>query len=531
MEFILSVEEMRRADAIAIDDLSIPGLILMENAGLKTAQCIAQKYHPIAGQTVGIFCGKGNNGGDGFVIGRHLSRMGANVTFWLTGKKEDLRGDAQVNMAIVNKMELPIIELETWDSTNKLLEFDILIDSLLGTGLKGEVRGIYAGIIKSLNNFSGIVVAVDTPSGLDCDTGQSLGLCVNADLTVTMGNIKTGMLFYPGREYLGELYIADLNVPNSVFEKIDPQKYTLQLEYFSRLLPDRPPDAYKNTFGKILVLAGSTGLTGAASLCSLSALRSGAGMVILGCPKSLNPVFEEKLIEVMTDPLPETDIGSLDSSAFDSVQKSLDWSDVIALGPGLSTNPETKKFVYRVLKEQDRPMVIDADGLNNLVDNLDLIKQYKNDLVLTPHVGEMARLTGKKIKEIQKNSVEIVRECATKWNVILLLKGVPTLIGDPLGNIHFNLSGNAGMATAGSGDVLTGLIAGFLGQGLNGKDAAILGAFIHGLAGDRAKKLSGQRGMIAGDILDQIPETLAELEKKDYESLLNYYDDFGKRIF
>ena len=233
----------------------------------------------------------------------------------------------------------------------------------------------------------------------------------------------------------------------------------------------------------------------------------------------------------MTDPLPQTDLGSFSAAAFDEMQNSLEWCHVVALGPGLSTHQETKAFVLRVLNEQNHPMVIDADGLNNIAENTELLKQYKNSLVLTPHVGELARLTGLKIKQIQDNIVEIVRTYANEWGVVLLIKGAPTLIGDPEGNIYFNPSGNAGMATAGSGDVLTGLIAGFLGQGLCGKDAAILGAFIHGLAGDRAEMVMGQRGFIANDILNQIPEALRDLEKFDFGSITEFYNEPGKRLF
>ena len=531
MEYILSVEEMRKADSIAINELKIPGLILMENAGLKTAQCVAEKYKSISGKTIGIFCGKGNNGGDGFVIGRHLFQMGATVTFWLTRKKKDLQGDAKTNMEIADQMNLPIFEISYWDPEIKLNEFDLLIDALLGTGLKGDVRGIYADVIKTLNLFQGPVIAVDAPSGLDCDTGKPLGCCVEADLTVTMGNIKSGMLFYPGRSFLGDLFITDLSVPSFVFDQINPQKFTLELEDYKKLLPDRPEDAYKNTFGKVLVIAGSTGLTGAASLCSLAVLRSGAGMVVLGCPKSLNSIFENKLTEVMNDPLPETDQGSLSVSAFNALKKSLDWSNVIALGPGLSTHPETKKLCQRILQEINLPMVIDADGLNNLADSMDLLVNYKRDLILTPHIGELARLTKMTIYEIQNEPIEVVRRFAKDWGVVLLLKGAPTIIGDPDGNIYFNLSGNAGMATAGSGDVLTGLISGFLAQGVSAINAAILGAFVHGFAGDSASKLLGQRGALANDILKAVPLALEDLGTVGFEFTPEYYRSFGSRLF
>ena len=531
MEYILSIEEMRRADSLAIEKLQIPSLILMENAGLKTAQCIAEKYAFNANKMVGIFCGKGNNGGDGFVIGRHLYRMGAKIFFWLAGKKTDLRGDAKINMKIAEKMGLTIYELEEWNPETDLAKYDLIIDSLLGTGLKGEPGGIYSKIIDAINNFNGTVVAVDTPSGLDCDSGKTLGVCVRANLTVTMGNIKTGMLFYPGRSLTGELFIADLNFTDMVLNQINPEKYIYCLNDYKNLLPIRPESAHKSSFGKILVLAGSTGLTGAARLSCQAALRSGAGMVILGCSESLNSVFELGLTEVMTLPLPDNSSGCLNETAFDALHESFEWSNVIALGPGLSTNSDTKKFVHRMLKEQSHRMVIDADGLNNLVDNTELLTNYGNDLVLTPHMGELSGLTGLTIPDIKDQSINIVQKFAKEWGVVLLLKGSPTLIGDPQGNVHINMSGNAGMATAGSGDVLTGLIAGLLGQGLSAKNATILAAFVHGLTGDRLEQQSGQRGMIAGDLVEQIPYTLDELAKVQSGASLNYYKNFAKRLF
>jgi len=531
MEIVLTVEEMREADRIAIEELGVPGLILMENAGLKSAQCIADVFGPVDGQHIGIFCGKGNNGGDGFVIGRHLSQMGAEVHFWLTGKKETLRGDAATNLHIAEKMGLPIEELDDWDPETDLDSFDLLIDALLGTGLKGEVHGIYARIIESLNRFPGPVVAVDTPSGLDGDTGQPLGTCVRADLTVTMGNVKTGMLFYPARNFIGELYIADLSVPEHVFDAIQPRKFLLSLEDYRELLPPRPADGYKNTFGKVLIFAGSTGLTGAATMASLSALRSGAGMVILGCPRSLNAILEEKLTEVMTEPLPETEAGSLAARAYDAAERVLTWADVLALGPGLSTHPETREFVHRVLTLQSRPMVIDADGLNNLQGQTDLLAQYGGPLVLTPHPGEFARLSGLKKQEIEADRIGAARRFAREWNVTLLLKGAPTLIATPEGDVFFNPTGNAGMATAGSGDVLTGLIAGFLAQGLSALHAALLGAFVHGLAGDLAAFELGQRGMIAGDLIDYLPDVLQDLESAETNPIEEYGTPYAIRLY
>lgn len=530
MENILSVEEMRMADQTAIEELGIPGIMLMENAGLKSAQCIAQELDSITGKSIGIFCGKGNNGGDGFVIGRHLNQMGANVHFWLVGKQSEVGGDARTNLDIAMQLSLPISELSSWNSNAYLQSYDILIDALLGTGLKGEVKGIYAKIIESINSFPGWVVAVDTPSGLECDTGRLLGTCVEADFTITMGNVKTGMLLYPGKTFVGDLFIADLNVPDDVFIQFDTQNCLLQIDDYRTMLPDRPEDAYKNTFGKVLVLAGSTGLTGAAMLSSMSALRSGAGMVTLGCPESLNPVFEANLMEVMTVPLPETKHVSIASKAVDELQQALQWSDVIALGPGLSTDADTIEFVHRILREQTHPMVIDADGLNSIAKDINLLNNHKSELILTPHVGELSRLCGLTSEEILKSPIAIVRKFAQKWGVVLLLKGAPTIISDETGRVFFNPSGNSGMATAGFGDVLTGLIAGLLGQGLTAIDATVLGAYMHGLAGDRTAFEMGDRGMVAGDVLENVGQVFVDLEE-DKELLEEYSPPQAIRIY
>ena len=281
---------------------------------------------------------------------------------------------------------------------------------------------------------------------------------------------------------------------------------------------------------KVLVLAGSTGLTGAAMLSSMAALRSGAGMVTLGCPKSLNVIFEAVLKEVMTIPLPETPHGSLAAKAIDDLKQAFQWSHVIALGPGLSTDPDTVDFVHRVLKEKSHPIVIDADGLNAIAEDTRLLKSYEGEVVITPHVGELSRLCGIASEEILKSPLEITREFAKKWDVVILLKGAPTIIGDAKGRVFFNPSGNSGMATAGSGDVLTGIIAGLMGQKLSAVDAAVLGAYIHGLAGDRAAGKLGQRGIIAGDIMKNVAHVFADIDE-DSDLVSEYSSPAMVRIY
>ncbi|NOY77663.1 MAG: NAD(P)H-hydrate dehydratase, partial [Calditrichaeota bacterium] len=505
MEPVVSVQEMRTVDQLSTTELNIPAILLMENAGLKTAQAIRRELGDLTHKQVCIICGKGNNGGDGFVVGRHLSRMGARVEFFSTAPLSDFKGEAAVNRQIAERLRLPVHDIRTMDDLKPAVAPDLIVDALLGTGIRGEVTGLYRALIEWMNAQSVPIVAVDTPSGVNCETGDVAGTAVRATFTVTMGAIKTGQLFYPARSHQNKLRVADLNAPPFLLEKVNTQKFLVTPEDIVSLLPERPPDGYKNTFGKVLLIAGSTGLTGAATMASLSALRSGAGMAVLAIPERFNPVLEEKVTEVMTAPLPETEDGSIHSRAIEQIDRWLQWSHVLALGPGLSTHPETQTFVRALLGKANQPIVIDADGINNLAGQVDLIRNYPADLVFTPHVGELSRLIGVPQKDILTNRIALLKEWASKLNCTLLLKGAPTLIADPSGTLYFNPTGNAGMATAGSGDVLTGLIAGFLAQGLTGTHAAIAGAFVHGMAGDLARKKLGQRGMIAGDILNHVP--------------------------
>ncbi len=529
MEPLVSVPEMRAVDKLSTTELKMPAILLMENAGLKTAQTIHREVGDLTNKHACIICGKGNNGGDGFVVGRHLSRMGAKVEFFPTANLSELRDEAAANRQIAKSLRLPIHDIHTIDELKSSFAPDLIVDALLGTGIRGEVTGLYREIIEWVNAQSAIVAALDTPSGVNCETGEVAGIAVRADFTVTMGNIKTGQLFYPARSHQNRLFVADLNAPPFLLEKVNTRKFLVTPEDILSFLPERPADGYKNTFGKVFVIAGSTGLTGAATMASLSALRSGAGMVVLGIPERFNPVLEEKVTEVMTAPLPETEDGSIHSRAINHIDRWLQWSHVLALGPGLSTHPETQTFVRALLRKADKPIVIDADGINNLAGQFDLIRNYPADIVFTPHVGELSRLIGVSQKDILANRISVLQEWAPKLHCTLLLKGAPTLIADASGTVYFNPTGNAGMATAGSGDVLTGLIAGFLGQGLTGREAAIAGAFIHGMAGDLAAQELGQRGMIAGDILSYVPDALLFFENNDRETLRNW--GYFERLF
>jgi len=512
MQLVVSAAEMKAIDRETIERVGIPGTILMENAGLKSVLAMEDFFGDLSGQRIAIFCGRGNNGGDGLVVARHLRKRGADVRVYLLCRDEEVKGDAAINLTAARNSDVPIVNLTHWEPSQIETPVDIVVDALLGTGVKGEVTGILREAIEFINGQEAPVVAIDVPSGLNCDTGQFEGDCVWADMTVTMAAIKQGLLLFPGRERAGQIYVADITVPLEVEERLTTGKFAIEPGDIFAMLPRRPPDAYKNVFGKVFLVAGSTGLTGAACMASLTVLKSGAGMAILGVPRSLNPIFEQKLTEVMTAPLSETEAGSIAARAIEEIDSYVDWAHVLAIGPGLSTHPETRDFVVHFLQKVNKPIVVDADGLNNLVGHLELIRNYPSDIILTPHAGELSRLIQEDQREILRNRLEVVRKWAQDLGAVLVLKGAPSIIGDPDGNLFINTSGNAGMATAGSGDVLTGLIAGLRAQGMSALQAAVAGVYLHGLAGDLAREDIGERGMIAGDIMEYVPEALWMIE-------------------
>jgi hydroxyethylthiazole kinase-like uncharacterized protein yjeF len=364
-----------------------------------------------------------------------------------------------------------------------------------------------------VNSHAAPVVAVDAPSGLDGATGAVSDPCIRADITVTFGLPKFGQAVYPGKESCGQLLVADIGFPDSVIEEEEIQLNLIMDDEAAALLPHRAPYSHKGDFGKLFVLAGSEGFTGAAAMTAEAGLRSGTGLVILGCPSGLNDILEEKLTEVMTKPLPQVKKRRcLALRGLGEVRDMVKWADAIAVGPGIGTYHETRDLIFRLLSKLDKPAVFDADALNNLAKNMDYLKGHSAPLVISPHPGEMSRLTGKSIEQIEKNRIDIALEFADEFNLVCILKGAPSVIAAPSGQAWINPTGNEGMATAGSGDVLTGLIGGFLAQGLMDIDAAVLGCYIHGAAGDLARDALGPRGMIAGDILHMVPEALAGLE-------------------
>lgn len=511
---IVTAEQMKQIDRSAIDQRNIPSLRLMEHAGKAVATAIVKDF-PAAKQ-IAILVGKGNNGGDALVIARILHQKRKKVAVYLTAKPAEMSPDAKSNLnkyLRLRRAPKPIeIAKDTLHNLPQILaNFHLIVDGLLGTGTKGKVAGVLADIIFLLNDARKPIVAIDIPSGLNADTGEPLGISIRAALTVTLGLPKPGLVTYPGAEYTGKLIIADIGLPQDLITDEKIKLNWVTSSEMKSILPIRKPDTHKNNFGHILVLAGSVGFTGAATLTSLAALRAGAGLVTLGIPKSLNDIMESKLTEVMKLPLPETEQRSL---ALDAEPPILDFAKkatVLAIGPGLSLNEETKQLVREIVTQSTLPMVIDADGITAISEDLSVLQQAKAPIILTPHPGEMARLLHSISKMIQSNRIELARKFAQDYNVILVLKGARTVVADPTGQVYINPTGNAGMASAGVGDVLTGLIAGFLGQRISPINSALLGVYLHGLAGDLAAEQLTQYSLIASDILAYLPQSFRNI--------------------
>ena len=509
---LVTVEEMRRIDRKTIGEFQVPSLQLMEKAGWSVAEAAREMLSHLPGKRVAIFAGRGNNGGDGFVAARCLLEEGIEVNVYLLARKEEVKGDAEVNL---KRLTLPVVELKKEKDLDEirgdLAGVNLIIDALLGTGARGEVKGIWKATIELLNGSDKPVLSVDIPSGLEGDEGEAPGICVRAARTVTMGLPKRGLILYPGAEYVGELKVADIGIPPEVLNEESLKVNLLEGKDISFLFPPRRRDSHKGDYGHILILAGSTGWTGAAALTSLGALRSGGGLVTLGVPRSLNPIMEAKLTEAMTRPLPETGEGSLSLEAEGEILKLARKVDVLALGPGLSTHPETRELVKRLLAKIDKPMVIDADGLNGLGGDVSPLTKSTASVIITPHPGEMGRLLRKTTREVQSRRIGVAREAASQTGTVVVLKGARTVISDPEGNVYVNPTGNPGMASGGMGDVLTGMLASFIGQGLTELEAAKAGAYIHGLAGDIAVESRGEMGLMATDLLDNLPQAIKRL--------------------
>jgi NAD(P)H-hydrate epimerase len=527
--------QMRAIDRRAIDEWGIPGPVLMEAAGIAYARaCVEELGGKAAGRRVLMLCGRGNNGGDGFVAARHLANAGADVTVLLAGDRSELKGDAATHFAPLSRPDAGVRVVEApEDLTNLPLlneRYDLYGDALLGTGAKGAPTGVAAVLIRFLQRVAeeqpGLpIVAADIPSGVDADNGTVQDdLAVRATRTVTFVLPKPGLLQFPGADYAGRVSVADIGIPRAVVEASGLALELTTHEWMRRVLPPREQgrDANKGTFGTVLVIAGSAGMAGAATLTALSALRAGAGLVMLAVPESVLDTAAALAPEAVLRTLPQTpDRAHGGPGALDAALALADKADSIAIGPGMGGNPATVSFVQTLVRKAGKPLVVDADGLNALA-NSEAPVRYRGDVptVMTPHPAEMGRLLAMSAKAVQDDRQKAALRYAAMFNAVALLKGSRTLVAAPDGRLGFNRRGTAALATAGSGDVLTGVIAALLGQKHGAWEAARAGAYLHALAGELAARELGTAGVLAGDVRDRLPrarqllyteETLDEL--------------------
>jgi hydroxyethylthiazole kinase-like uncharacterized protein yjeF len=513
---VTTAAEMRELDRLAIDTYGIPGVVLMENAGAQVARILWQEFPELSTRRVAVLCGQGNNGGDGFVVARYLHNASVSVRVFIVGEPENIRGEARTHLQVLMRAGIAPQAANTPEAVRavcaQLPEYDILIDALLGTGLKAGVSGFLQQIIGAMNASGRPVVAVDIPSGLSADVGTLLGTHVQAHLTVTMALPKQGLLLYPAAEHVGKLVVVDIGFPAAVREHESVHCHVLEPQIIASQLVGRAADTHKGNYGHLLVVAGGLGKTGAGVLASLAALRAGAGLVSYALPHSLNAAMEAKLTEVMTLTLPEAEAGVLGADAAKRLMEWIEGKDALILGPGLGTHPETVRCVHDILRQARLPVVLDADGLNALAIDPHSLGSIQAPLILTPHLGELARLRQATTATIQADRLTAARETARAYHAVVVLKGAHTIIAEPEGALHINLTGNPGMATAGSGDVLAGVIGALLGQGYTPSLAARVGVHIHGLAGDLAAATLGERSLIAGDLIDMLPRAFQQIE-------------------
>jgi len=507
---VATAEQMQEMDRKAIESYRIPGIVLMENAGKGATEVISNTFPDIQDRKIAIVAGKGNNGGDGFVIARYLQNRGISVKVYLLADPKVLRGDAETNLHIFQKMKGEVISVPSskdYQKVKKELEkFDLLIDAIFGTGLDAEVRGYYREVIDHINTLQKPVVAIDIPSGLDANTGKPLGTAVRASLTVTFGLPKAGHLVPPGPDYVGEVKLVDIGYPKKLMEEEKIQTYLIEHEETRRWLSKpRRLDTHKGDYGHLLVIAGSVGKTGAAAMACEAALRVGAGLVTLAVPKSLNAIMEVKLTEVMTEPLPETPKQTLSLRAFNSILRLCENKRAVIIGPGVGTFKETQSLILKLIKTLNLPIILDADGLTALAAQPKILPTTNRSLVLTPHPGEMARIIRSTPKEVQEDRIGTSRSFAQSHHVHLVLKGYRSLIATPKGEVFINPTGNPGMASGGTGDVLTGMIGGFICQGFDILPSLQMAVYLHGLAGDEMARELGEKSLIATDIIERIP--------------------------
>ncbi len=506
---LVTAHEMQQMDRLTIHEFGLPGRILMENAGRSAAEILLQMICSQPSHRVAILAGRGNNGGDGFVIARYLAQKSVPATVYLLATKDRITGDAADNLGLLSAIDIPVIELPDSatfsDHESDMMAHTLWVDALLGTGLNADVTGLYRQAIEFLNRSQKPVLAVDIPSGLSADTGMPMGCCVTADATATFGFPKIGHMLHPGPEYTGTLHVIDIGIPPYIVSRVNPGQEMITDETIRQIYRPRAVTAHKGTGGHLLIVAGSTGKAGAAALAGLGGLRCGAGLVTVATPAGVMPLIQNRIMEAMAAPLPETADGFLSESAFEFLMQTASDKKCMALGPGIGTHPETVSLVHRIVLNSGIPLVIDADGLNCLSQNTAILKQANVPIILTPHPGEMARLARCSVADIQTDRIGAARRFSVAHRVYLILKGAKTLVALPDGKVFVNPTANPGMASGGMGDVLTGVIGALVAQGYTPEDACRLGVYLHGKAADHLTQSQGPQGFLASDVADAIP--------------------------
>ena len=504
---VCTCAQMRKIDADAMRLGGVPGVVLMENAALA---CVYElEKIGVLDKKIAIFCCKGNNGVDGFAIARHLHHRGALVTVYLVCGDE-YKGDALINYEIIKRMGLNITAVCDEYADMYAAMADIIVDAIFGTGIKGTVSGTAATVINAINNSGVYTLSVDIPSGISGDTGEVCGVCVNADKTVTFGAYKVGMLMYPAYEHTGEIIVSDISIPQNIIDSQGIKINVTDKAAAAQMMPKRYENSHKGDYGKVLVIGGSTGMTGAPAMSAQAALVSGAGLVTAAVPESLNPIMEVKLTEAMTVPLKDNN-GTLSAACTDTITEYIKKADAVLFGPGIGRGADIRVILENILEKSEAPVIIDADGLNALAEDISILKKAKCDVILTPHTVEMSRISKKSPDEIENDRLGVSAAFAAENNVTLILKGHRTAVTASDGKQYINITGNSGMATGGSGDVLAGMLAAFAARGLAADKAAALAVYLHGAAGDIARDKLGADSVTACSIIDNIPYAIQDI--------------------
>ncbi len=515
---VVTAAQMRDLDTRTTADFGIPSMILMENAGRAVFEAALDMLDGNLGKKkILIACGPGNNGGDGFVAARYLLKAGADPSIVYYGDRSRATGDALENIKIAEALKIRIERNP--DTVSDALfhgEYCLIIDALLGTGAKGRPKPPFDSVITRINemhdDFAIPVLSVDIPSAVDSDTGAVPGVAINADVTVTFALPKIGLVTYPGASHAGNLIVADIGIPTALTDNpIEAPVYLNNSSVAAHLSYPRPTDAHKGTYGHVAIVAGSEGMTGAATLAAMGALRIGAGLVTVLVPESLNDIMEIKLTEAMTIPVPEGRTRAFGIDSLDAVMSYVNKWDAVVVGPGFGRDDDTVDFTLELLRSLKKPAIIDADALYAIAQDLDVLQECKAPLVITPHPGEMATLLGTTSEQVQSNRLDTARAFATENNITVVLKGAGSVIAAPDGRVHINPTGTPGMATGGTGDVLSGMIGGLLAQDDDAVVDANAAVYIHGLAGEIAATKLGEASMLASDLADSISEAIAKI--------------------